>query len=49
VIKFDKAGKTAGLQKSKTMDILPGIGRPGKVGNNGIQEAVGSTPIGSTI
>ena len=28
--------------------FLPGIGSPGKVGNNGIQEVVGSIPIGST-
>jgi hypothetical protein len=28
--------------------FLPGIGSPRKVGNNGIQEVVGSTPIGST-
>jgi hypothetical protein len=28
--------------------FLPGIGNPGKVGINGIQEVVGSIPIGST-
>jgi len=28
--------------------FLPGIGSRGKVGNNGIQEVVGSIPIGST-
>jgi hypothetical protein len=28
--------------------FLPGIESPGKVGNNGIQEVVGSIPIGST-
>ena len=42
VIKLDKAEKTAGLQRSKTLDISSGIGSPGKVGNNGIQEVVGS-------
>jgi hypothetical protein len=47
-IKLDKAGKTAGLQRSKTLDISPGMGSPGKAGNNGIQEVVGSIPIGST-
>jgi hypothetical protein len=28
--------------------FLPGTGNPGKAGNNGIQEVVGSIPIGST-
>jgi hypothetical protein len=28
--------------------FLSGIGSPGKVGTNGIQEVVGSIPIGST-
>ena len=28
--------------------FLLGIGSPGKVGNNGIEEVVGSIPIGST-
>ena len=48
VIKLDKAGKTAGLQKLKTLDISSRNGKPWKAGNNGIQEVVGSIPIGYT-
>jgi hypothetical protein len=47
-IKLAKAEKTVGLQRSKTLDFLPGIGSPGKAGNNRPLEAVGSTPIGFT-
>jgi hypothetical protein len=48
VIRLDKAGKTAGLQWQKRWILLPGIGSPGKVGNNGIQEIFGSIQIAST-
>ena len=51
-IRLAKAGKTAGLQRSKTLDILfPGMGNLERLGErlNGIQEVVGSIPIGSTI
>jgi hypothetical protein len=48
-IKLAKTGKTAGLQRSKTLDISSRNRKPGKVGNNGIQEVVGSIPIGSTM
>ena len=50
-IRLAKAGKTAGLQRSKTLDILfPGMGNLERLGErlNGIQEVVGSIPIGST-
>ena len=46
--KTSKLRKSDSLQWSKTLDISSGIGSPGKVGNNGIQEVVGSIPIGST-
>jgi hypothetical protein len=47
-IRLAKIRKTADLQQSKTLDIYCRIGSPGKAGNNGIQEVVGSIPIGST-
>src|SRR5262245_60336567 len=47
-IRLAKTRKTAGLQWSKTLDVSPGIGSPGKAGINGIQEVVGSIRIGST-
>jgi len=34
---YDKAGQTADLERSKSWIFLPGIGSPGKVGNNRIQ------------
>jgi hypothetical protein len=37
------------VSDQKRWIFLPGIGSPGKVGNNGIQEVVGSIPIGSTM
>jgi hypothetical protein len=44
-----KPEKLLTLNGQKRWIFLPGIGSPGKVGNNGIQEVVGSTPIGSTM
>jgi hypothetical protein len=44
-----KSEKLLAFSGQKRWIFLPGIGSPGKVGNNGIQEVVGSTPIGSTI
>jgi hypothetical protein len=43
-----KPEKLLTFSGQKRWIFLPGIGSPGKVGNNGIQEVVGSTPIGST-
>jgi hypothetical protein len=43
-----KSEKLLAFSGQKRWIFLPGIGSPGKVGNNGIQEVVGSTPIGST-
>jgi hypothetical protein len=43
-----KPEKLLTLNGQKRWIFLPGIGSPGKVGNNGIQEVVGSIPIGST-
>src|SRR5262245_28816152 len=40
-------GKLLAFRGQKRSVFLPGIG-PGKAGNNGIQEVVGSIPIGST-
>jgi hypothetical protein len=37
-MRLDKAGKTAGLQRSKALDISE-IGSPGNVWNNGIQDS----------
>jgi hypothetical protein len=44
-----KPEKLLAFRGQKRWTLLPGIGSPGKVGNNGIQEVVGSTPIGSTM
>jgi hypothetical protein len=43
-----KSEKLLAFSGQKRWIFLPGIGSPGKVGNNGIQEVVGSIPIGST-
>jgi hypothetical protein len=43
-----KPEKLMAFRGQKRWIFLPGIGSPGKVGNNGIQEVVGSIPIGST-
>jgi hypothetical protein len=43
-----KPEKLLAFSGQKRWIFLPGIGSPGKVENNGIQEVVGSTPIGST-
>jgi hypothetical protein len=43
-----KSEKLLTFSSQKRWIFLPGIGSPGKVGNNGIQEVVGSIPIGST-
>jgi hypothetical protein len=48
VIKIPKLRKSDSRRPSKTWIFLPGIGSPGKARNNGIQEVVGSIPIGST-
>jgi hypothetical protein len=40
--------KLLAFRGQKRWIFLPGMGSPGKVGNNGIQEVVGSIPIGST-
>jgi hypothetical protein len=44
-----KSEKLLTFSSQKRWIFLPGIGSPGKVGNNGIQEVVGSIPIGSTM
>jgi hypothetical protein len=44
-----KPEKLLTFNGQKRWIFLPGIGSPGKVGINGIQEVVGSTPIGSTM
>jgi hypothetical protein len=41
-----KPEKLLTFNGQKRWIFLPGIGSPGKVGINGIQEVVGSTPIG---
>jgi hypothetical protein len=43
-----KLEKLVAFSAQKRWIFLPGIGSPGKAGNNGIQEVVGSIPIGST-
>jgi hypothetical protein len=43
-----KPEKLMTFSGQKRWIFLPGIGSPGKAGNNGIQEVVGSIPIGST-
>jgi hypothetical protein len=43
-----KPEKLMAFRGQKRWMFLPGIGSPGKAGNNGIQEVVGSIPIGST-
>jgi hypothetical protein len=43
-----KPEKLLAFRGQKRWIFLPGMGSPGKAGNNGIQEVVGSTPIGST-
>jgi hypothetical protein len=43
-----KPEKLLAFSGPKRWIFLPGMGSPGKVGNNGIQEVVGSIPIGST-
>jgi hypothetical protein len=43
-----KPEKLLAFSGRKRWIFLPGIGNPGKVGINGIQEVVGSIPIGST-
>jgi hypothetical protein len=49
VIKLDKGRKLLTFNGQKRWIFLPGMGSRGKVGNNGIQEIVGSTPIDSTM
>jgi hypothetical protein len=44
-----KPEKLLMFSDQKRWIFLPGIGSLAKAGNNGIQEVVGSTPIGSTI
>jgi hypothetical protein len=44
-----KPEKLLAFSGQKRWIFLPGIGSPGKVGINGIQEVVGSIPIGSTM
>jgi hypothetical protein len=44
-----KPEKLLPFSGQKRWIFLPGVGSPGKAGNNGIQEVVGSTPIGSTM
>jgi len=44
-----KPEKLLTVSGQKSWIFLPGMRRPGKVGNNGIQEVVGSIPIGSTM
>jgi len=44
-----KPEKLLAFSGQKRWIFLPGIGSPGKAGNNGIQEVVGSIPIGSTM
>jgi hypothetical protein len=46
-IKLDKTGKLLTFSDQRCWIFLPGMGSPRKAGNNGIQEVVGSTPIGS--
>jgi hypothetical protein len=43
-----KPEKLLAFRGQKRWIFLPGMGSPGKAGNNGIQEVVGSIPIGST-
>jgi hypothetical protein len=43
-----KPEKLLTFSGQKRWILLAGIGSPGKVEINGIQEVVGSTPIGST-
>jgi hypothetical protein len=43
-----KPEKLLAFSGQKRWIFLPGIGNPGKGWNNGIQEVVGSIPIGST-
>jgi hypothetical protein len=43
-----KPEKLLAFRGHKRWIFLPGIGSPGKARNNGIQEVVGSIPIGST-
>jgi hypothetical protein len=43
-----KPEKLLAFSGPKRWIFLPGMGSPGKAGNNGIQEVVGSIPIGST-
>jgi len=43
-----KPEKLMSFSAQKRWIFLLGIGSPGKAGNNGIQEVVGSIPIGST-
>jgi hypothetical protein len=43
-----KPEKLLAFSCQKRWIFLPGIGSPGKAGNNGIQEVVDSIPIGST-
>jgi hypothetical protein len=42
-----KPEKLLAFSGQKRWIFPPGIGSPGKAKNNGIQEVVGSTPIGS--
>jgi len=44
-IKLDKAGKTADLQRSKTVDISSRKRSPGKVDNTGIQVFAFARPV----
>jgi hypothetical protein len=44
-----KPEKLLAFNGQKRWIFLPGIGSPGKGWNNGIQEVVGSIPIGSTM
>jgi hypothetical protein len=43
-----KPEKLLAFRSQKRWIFLPDLGSPGKVGNNGIQEIVGSIPISST-
>jgi hypothetical protein len=43
-----KPEKLLAFSGQKRWIFLPQLGSPAKVGNNGIQEVVGSIPIGST-
>jgi len=43
-----KPEKLLAFSGQKRWILLPGIGSPGKVGNNGIQEIFGSIQIAST-